>query len=403
MRGNHAAWALLNARLIDGNPGGYAGHGGVLIVDGRIAASGPDVGPDSVGDVRRVDAGNRTVVPGLVDCHVHLTWSAQAAPVATLIEERDSAAILALRAAANAQSALERGTTTLRDLGSPNEAIFALRDSIARGVVRGPRLLAAGYVITTPSGHCHYVGRHATDAESARRMAMDQIDAGADVIKVMTSGGLHTPGSDPGTPQFSVEALRAIADAAHAAGRRVTGHATCDAAIARAVDAGFDSIQHGTSLTPETGRALSRSGVGVTPTLDTRYFLDLHLDDPAIPEVIRSRARASAGPARMEAFRHALEAGVVLTAGTDSGTTFVPHGALATEIRLMHEAGVPIRDALAAGTWMAARELGLDGAVGTLAPGAAADLLVLNGDPLRDVSALEEVAMVVLSGCEITD
>src|SRR5262249_30036838 len=160
------------------------------------------------------------------------------------------------------QAALERGTTTLRDLGSPNEAIFALRDSIARGVTPGPRILAAGYVITTPTGHCHYVGRHATDVESARQLAVSQVEAGADVIKVMTSGGLHTPGSDPTSPQFPVAALRAIADAAQASGRRVTGHATCDAAIALAVEAGFDSIQHGTALTPETARMLSRSGVG---------------------------------------------------------------------------------------------------------------------------------------------
>jgi imidazolonepropionase-like amidohydrolase len=394
-------WALLNAHLIDGNPGGYAGHGGVLIGDGRILASGPDVGPESVGDVRSVDAGERTVMPGLIDCHVHLTWSAQAAPVATLIEERDAAATLALRAAANARAALDRGTTTVRDLGSPNESIFALRDSIARGITRGPRILAAGYVITTPTGHCHYVGRHATDLESARAMAIGQVEAGADVIKVMTSGGLHTPGSDPTSPQFSVEALRAIADVAHAAGRRVTGHATCDAAVALAVEAGFDSIQHGTALAPETAGALARAGAGVTPTLDTRYFLDLHVDDPAIPEVIRSRAQASAGPARMDAFHNALQAGVALTAGTDSGTTFVPHGALATEIRLMHAAGLPARDALASGTWLAAREVGLEGVIGTLASGALADLLVVNGDPLRDIAALEDVAMVILAGHEM--
>jgi len=398
---NSGVWALLNAHLIDGNPGGYAGHGGVLIADGRIVASGPDVGPNSVGDAPSRDAGGRTVMPGLVDCHVHLTWSARAAPVATLIEERDAPATLALRAAANAQAALARGTTTVRDLGSPNESIFALRDSIARGITRGPRILAAGYVITTPTGHCHYVGRHATDAASARAMALGQVDAGADVIKVMTSGGMHTPGSDPTSPQFSVEALRAIAEVAHAAGRRVTGHATCDAAAALAIQADFDSIQHGTALEPETARALARAGAGVTPTLDTRYFMDLHVDDPAIPEVFRTRARATSGPVRMDAFRNALEAGVTLTAGTDSGTTFVPHGALATEIRLMHEAGVPVRDALASGTWLAAREVGLEGTIGTLAPGASADLLVLNRDPVRDIAALEDVAMVILAGREM--
>ena len=357
--------------------------------------------PESIGDLPFVDVGSRSVLPGLIDCHVHLTWSAQASPVATLIAERESPATLALRAAANAWAALQRGTTTLRDLGSPNEAIFPLRDAIAGGVCRGPRIIAAGYVITTPTGHCHFVGRHATDPASAREAAIEQLSAGADVIKVMTSGGLHTPGSDPTSPQFSLESLREISEAAHAAGRRATGHATCDAAAALATQAGFDSIQHGSVLDPATARAMARGGVVLTATLDTRYFLNMHLDDPAIPEVLRTRAQATAG--RVGGFQAALEAGVTIAAGTDPGTTFVPHGALATEIRLLHEAGLPVRDALAAATWVAAREVGLPGSIGTLAPGAFADLLVLDADPLQHVSALEDVALVIASGVPISE
>jgi imidazolonepropionase-like amidohydrolase len=391
------AWALVNAHLIDGNPGGYAGHGGVLIEDSRIKASGPDVSRDSIGDMPFVDVGNRTVMPGLIDCHAHLTWNAVASPVATLVEERAVPVRLALRAASNAVAALERGSTTVRDLGSPNEVIFPLRDAIREGICRGPRILAAGYVITTPNGHCHYVGQHATDPERAREAAAKQIEAGADVIKVMTSGGLHTPGSDPTTPQFSLESLHAIVEIAHAAGRRVTGHATCDAAIGIAIRAGFDSIQHGTNLEPDTATALAHANVSVTPTLDTRYFLNMHMDDPAVPEVIRSRARATAHD-RSAAYGNALEAGVTVTAGTDSGTTFVPHGALATEIRLMHEGGLSIRQALAAATWLAAAEVGLPREIGTLAAGAYADLLVVDGDPLEDLSALENVTLVIQSG-----
>jgi imidazolonepropionase-like amidohydrolase len=131
--------------------------------------------------------------------------------------------------------------------------------------------------------------------------------------------------------------------------------------------------------------------------LATRYFLNQHLDDPTIPEVIRSRARATA-TGRTEAYRSALQAGITVTAGTDSGTTFVPHGSLATEIRLMHEGGLSIRDAIAAGTWTAAREVGLPRATGTLAPGAFADLLVLNANPLTDIAALEDVAQVIVGG-----
>jgi imidazolonepropionase-like amidohydrolase len=388
----------VNANLIDGNPGGYVGRGGLIVEDGRISAMGADVSADSIGEVESLDAAGRTVMPGLIDCHAHLTWNALASPVATLIEERASPARLALRAAASAQAALERGSTTVRDLGSPNDVIFPLRDAIRDGICAGPRIVAAGYVITTPTGHCHYVGQHASDPASVREAVARQIEAGADVIKVMTSGGLHTPGSDPATPQFSLESLRTIVEMAHAGGRRVTGHATCDAAIALALEAGLDSIQHGTNLEPTTARALAQGNMWVTPTLDTRYFLDLHLDDPAIPDVIRTRAAAATGPDRSVAYRNTLEAGVTVTAGTDSGTTFVPHGSLATEIRLMHEGGLPARQALASATWLAATEVGLPGTIGTLAPGAFADLLVLDGDPLQDLSALEHVAMVIQSG-----
>jgi imidazolonepropionase-like amidohydrolase len=394
-------WALVNANLIDGDPGGYAGRGGLVVEDGRIVASGPDVSVDSIGEVEFVDAGGWSVLPGLIDCHAHLTWNALASPVATLIEERASPARLVLRAAANAQSALARGSTTVRDLGSPNEVIFPLRDAIRDGICPGPRLLAAGYVITTPTGHCHYVGQHATDAVSAREAVGRQIESGADVIKVMTSGGLHTPGSDPASPQFTLESLRTIVEMAHAAGRRVTGHATCDAAIALAVEAGLDSIQHGTNVELATARAVAQRNVWVTPTLDTRYFLDMHLDDPAIPEVIRARAAAATGQDRSVAYRNTLEAGVTVTAGTDSGTTFVPHGALATEIRLMHEGGLPTRQALASATWLAATEVALPGVIGTLSRGAFADLLVLEGDPLQDLTALEAVAVVIQAGVPV--
>src|SRR5581483_8662546 len=137
--------------------------------------------------------------------------------------------------------------------------------------------------------------------------------------------------------------------------------------------------QHGSNLQPATARALASHGVSVTPTLDTRYFLNMHLEDPGIPEVIRTRAQATAH-GRADAYQHALDAGVIVTAGTDSGTTFVPHGALATEIRLMHEGGLPVRQAIASATWLAASEVGLPSVVGTLAPGAQADLLLLEAD-----------------------
>lgn len=390
-------WALLNALLIDGDPRGYAGPGGVLLDGDRILASGPDIVRDAVGDVPTLDLAGQTLLPGLVDCHVHLSWSADATPVATLVEELASPERLAMRTAGNAFAALRRGTTTVRDLGDPDEVVFALREAVADGIVPGPRVLAAGRVITKPAGHCHFVGRHATDAESIRTAVATQLAGGADVVKIMTTGGVHTPGSDPRLVQYTHAELAGAVEVAHAAGRRITGHATCNAGVQVAVAAGLDSVQHGSALEPSTADAMAQAGVLLTPTLATRYFLDQHLDDPAIPYELTSKARSTA-VGRQAAIEAALAAGVTIAAGTDSGTTFVPHGALPTEIRLLHQAGMSVRDAIAAATSVAAREVGLPGVIGTLAPGGQADLLVVDGDPLRDLEALERTALVIKAG-----
>jgi imidazolonepropionase-like amidohydrolase len=390
-------WALVGGNLIDGDPHGFTGAGGVLVEDDRIVASGADVVRDAVGDTPTLDLAGRTVMPGLVDCHVHLSWSAAATPVDTLIAELATPERLTARTVGNAQAALRQGTTTVRDLGDPNAIVFAVRQAIADGLVRGPRILAAGQVITGPSGHCHFVGRHASDVASVRAAAGAQLAAGADVLKIMTTGGLHTPGTDPRAVQYTVQELSAAVEVAHAAGVRITGHATCDAGVQLAVEAGLDSVQHASGLEPRTAEAMAAAGMVVVPTAATRYFLELHLDDPAIPQILVARARASTA-GRQGALDAAIGAGVPIAAGTDSGTTFVPHGSLPTELRMLHQAGLPVRDVIAAATSVAAREVGLAGVIGTLAAGAQADLLVVSGDPLHDLAALERAALVVVGG-----
>ena len=250
------------------------------------------------------------------NAHVHLSWSADATPVATLVEELASPERLAMRTAGNAFAALRRGTTTVRDLGDPDEVVFALREAVADGIVPGPRVLAAGRVITKPAGHCHFVGRHATDAESIRTAVATQLAGGADVVKIMTTGGVHTPGSDPRLVQYTQAELAGAVEVAHAAGRRITGHATCNAGVQVAVAAGLDSVQHGSALEPSTADAMAQAGVLLTPTLATRYFLDQHLDDPAIPYELTSKARSTA-VGRQAAIEAALAAGVTIAAGTD--------------------------------------------------------------------------------------
>jgi imidazolonepropionase-like amidohydrolase len=389
-----ARWAYVNARLVD--PGAGRLDGGLLIEGDRIVATGPDVDARSVGEgTTTVDLGGRTVLPGLIDCHAHLTWSADATPVATIIAETGTPA-LDRRAEENARRALERGVTTVRDLGGPNE-IFGLRDRIARGDVVGPTIVASGAVITSPGGHCHFVGREVSTPEEIAEAVGMQIAAGADVIKIMATGGFHTAGTDPRQMQFSADDLRVAAEIAHAADVPITAHATTDRAIRAAAEAGFDSIQHGAGIRRSTSMLLARLGTALVPTLGTRPAFLRHADDPRIPPEMHTKT----GRLREDRFATtgaAFSEGVTILVGTDSGTTFVEHGSVPDEMAHLERAGLDPVSILRAATSAAAHELRADGRIGTLAPGAFADLLIVDGDPLADLAALAAIHAVVRAG-----
>ena len=396
-------WAMVGARLIDGEPDGFAGVGGLLIDDGKIVASGARVTTDALGDTPAVDMGLRFILPGLVDTHVHLSWDASASPVETLLAELARPEVLRERAQENALQALSVGTTTVRDLGGPNEVVFNLRDAIRDGRAPGPRMLASGAVITTPRGHCHFMGRLATGARQAASAVADQARLGSDVIKVVATGGVHTPGSDPGRSQYDLRALMAIVLAARTAGLPVTAHATSKVAIRSAVAAGVDSIQHGGPMDAWTIDQMARRGVRLVPTLGTNSAV-LRSDDPRIPDDVRRKAakRVVSGQ-RAIAFQRAVSAGVPIAAGTDSGTTFVAHGSLPNELQVLNRVGLPVRAAIAAATSVAARELGLTGVIGSLAVGSEADLIVLDSDPVADLRALEAPTAVLQRGRLVAD
>ena len=391
-----------------------------MLVDGnRIAAVGTwaefsdAATSDPVsGTARFVDCGDATLLPGLINAHVHLTLDASFSVLADYLEERDRGSeALISRAADNLHGALSAGVTTVRDCGTLNEVAFAVRSAIESGELKGPRVVTCGSPLTTTGGHCYFFGLEADDEDSLRAAVRDQARAGADFIKIVATGGNLTPGTNPFAPQYSADELRCAVDAAHDAGLAVAAHAHAPEGIANAVAAGVDTIEHcffetreGIAYDARTVEQIADRGIVVCPTVGAR--------DPAMVKQIQEMPAASADPRarlleRMQEiranFRRMFEAGVTLAAGNDAGAVsgfrFDNYPAAVGAMAGANEfpVGLSPIDALRAATSVAAGACGLSD-TGLLAPGKRADLLAVDGNPLLDITDLERVQLVVSNG-----
>jgi imidazolonepropionase-like amidohydrolase len=391
------AVAYRAARVFDGVSEEAVENGAVLVEDGRIVSV--ESARDLPSDAQVVDLGDSTLLPGLIDAHVHLVWSASAEPHGVV--ERESRALTALRCAGNAALQLRAGVTTVRDVGATGGLSIDVARAVELGILPGPRVIAAGRAIAMTGGHGWFLGREADGPEAVRRAAREEMKAGAACIKLMASGGVYGHAEEPGSPQLTVEEMRAGVEEAHKAGRKVAAHAYSVAAIGNALDAGVDSIEHGSFLDRETSGRMRDSGTYLVPTMSVYAAMSEKGPELGAPEYVR-RKTAQVLEASREAFRLALELGVPVAAGTDCGAPGHPHGTLREELGLMVEAGATPHQALRFGTFEAARLLGLDDELGSLEPGKRADLLAVAGDPLRDIRALEGVRLVLRDGAEVT-
>jgi imidazolonepropionase-like amidohydrolase len=374
--------ALVDALLLDGH-GGPPRPGTTLVVDGaRIAEVGHEraFGPD----VRVVDLAGRAVMPGLVDCHVHLApWAFHLVAHA---ERRLT--YLAAETVRALRLTLEGGCTTARDLGGLDAGF---RDAVHAGLVAGPRLQVSLVIVspthgmadlTTPQGFRSPLVPGMPDPEcngpdAVRAKVREVLRAGADVVKVAVSGGVSAPRLEPQRPLFTPAEIAALVDEAHLAGTPVACHAVGGPHLLAAVRAGVDTIEHGAWLDDETVAEMARRGTWYVPTFAIYRW---HATRGA--GLRQSRARALAA-AHRESFARARAAGVRVALGTDSGA--YGHGETALELALLVEAGMSPAEAIVAGTRRAAECLGVAGETGTLERGRAADLLVLEGNPLDDI------------------
>lgn len=381
-----------------------AGPSTITIVDGRIQSVTAGLVPAPAG-ARLIDLSSRTVLPGLIDAHVHLIGDSHAPFWRGAV---DTDEYLALLGARNALVTLRAGFTTVRDLGSPGVVGFALRRAIDNGLVPGPRMIVSGEPLSTIGGHGDVAGfRPDVNAlleghnvctgpvECAARVR-EQARNGADVIKFMATGGVLSEG-DRGLGQaFTDEEMQAIVATAHALGLKVAAHAHGDAGIAAAVRAGVDSIEHGTFVSPATLQLMRQHGTTLVPTLmafeGIRERLGTGLYTPRVESKVRMTLDVVGRAARL-----AMQAGVPVVFGTDEGV--YEHGRDAGEFHLLvTEAGMTPQQAIASATTAAAHLLGLDDEIGRIAPGYSADLIAVDGDPLADVRVLEHVGFVMARG-----
>ena len=383
---------LVGALLIDGTGAEPARGRAVVVEDGRIARV---VSDGELPRGRRVDLAGATLRPGLINCHVHLCLGAEADPIRPLRD--DSVALVALKAMGRAQASLAAGVTTVRDLGGHHYAEMAVRRAVAEGIVAGPRIVAAGKVICMTGGHGHWTGREADGPDDVRRAVREQLKAGADVIKLIATGGVLTPGVEPGAAQLSFAEMAAAVEEATRAGRRTAAHAQGSRGVADAVAAGITSIEHGIYLTEEIVAHMRQRGTFLVPTLNAPAAIVAGGVAAGIPEyMVRKSEQVMA--AHVASFALALRAGVRIAAGADSGTPFNRHGSLVPELSLMVKHGMQPLMAIRAATAEAADLLGRGADLGRIAPGFVADLVAVAGNPAEQVDALDQVQQVFVAG-----
>ena len=389
---------LLGATLLDGTGADPVRGRAVVVEDGRIAAVVPE-SPVPSGARRHLDG--LTLLPGLINCHVHLCLGGEADPASVLREEPYAATVI--KAVLRARQNVEAGVTTVRDLGGREYAEIAVRDAVTRGLIPGPRILAAGRAICMTGGHgWRMVGREADGADDVRRAVREQLKAGADVIKLIATGGVMTPGVEPGSAQLTYEELRAGVEEARKAGRASAAHAQGSAGIEAAVAAGISTIEHGVFLTEPIVARMARDGVALVATLIAPQAIVSGGTAAGIPE-FAVRKSLAVRDRHVESFQLALRSGITIAAGTDAGTPLNLHGTMVPELELMAKAGMTPSAVIASATSVAARVLGLEHEVGQIAPGLAADLLAVAGNPLDRLGALDDVRMVMSAGRVVID
>jgi len=392
------------ARLVDVERGRLVENQQILIENDRIAAVGNSV--DAGDGANRIQLD--TCLPGLMDMHVHLTG--QMSRNGYIKRFQNNAADQVLLANHYANITLQAGFTTVRNLGDSYNATVALRNAIEEGVATGPRIFTAAKTIATTGGHGDPTNGFRKDLmgdpgpeegvvnspEDARKAVRQRYKDGADMIKITATGGVLSLAKSGQNPQFNVEELEAVVEAANDYGMTVAAHAHGTEGMKRAVQAGVTSIEHGTFMDDEVMAIMKKRGTYYVPTISAGKFVaEKAEEDGYFPPVVRPKA-ASVGPQIQETFAKAYDNGVTIAFGTDAGVS--PHGTNALEFVYMVEGGMPEMEAIQSSTVTAARLIGMEDQLGSISAGKLADIVAVEGNPLEDISILSEISFVMKDG-----
>ena len=403
------------ARLIDGKGGPPLERGAILIEDGKIRAVGTEesILPPEGAQVQEFSYEDKTVLPGLIDCHVHLIGigDGRAGDELTLLPDE----VLTLQAARNARTHLYSGVSTVRDLGAKNQTTLKLRQAMEMGITPGPRLLLAGRPLAIIGGHLSYFGIQATGPDECRAAVRQLVKEGVDLIKITATGG-STRTSFRNRPSFNVDELKAICEEVHKFGKHAVAHCASSQGMVNALDAGIDTIVHaihneadGTHLyRPEITERLVEQGVFVNPTFHAgrNFIWEMEKQSESRPLTDEEQAKLDASRASYErvteCFARMREAGVTMVCGSDSSWMYYTMGSFQLELEAHVAAGMSPMESIVSATSDSARSCWIDETVGTLEPEKQADVLVVDGDPSQDINALWNVADVFQGG-ELVD
>jgi imidazolonepropionase-like amidohydrolase len=405
---------LLAGRLFDATSEKLRENAVITVEGDRIVALSYAPGAKPPEGANVIDLSHYTVLPGLIDCHTHL--GARADRYNEIYEFKDTPFDHAIYAVVNARKTLEAGFTTVRDVGSQPFLAVDLRNTINEGFIPGPRIVASGPAISITGGHGDLNNfspqtrvsmfpeerdfQIADDASQIRHVVRAQVKYGVDVIKILATGGVLSKGDSPGAPQFTWEELKAAADTAHMAGRKIAAHAHGSQGIKNAILAGIDSIEHASLIDDEGIRLAKEHG--------TYLVMDIYNDDYILNEAPKVglpqeniEKEKMVGRLQRENFAKAVKAGVKMAFGTDAGV--YPHGDNAKQFYYMVQFGMTPGQAIRAATSSAADLIGRSQDVGTIEPGKYADIIAVQSDPLADVRALEHVDFVMKGGTVYKD
>jgi len=385
---------FVNLNLIDGTGNALIENTSIVVEDGVIKSVGTDCDCATY-ECEVIDLDGQYVMPGLIDSHTHIFLDSDPRMVENV--SKMSEADFIIMGIKQLEKQLKSGVVFLRDVGGVNHYDIQLKKHLASGNIIGPDMYCAGKLITMTGGHGHFIGREADGVDEIRKATREQLKAGADVIKVMASGGVMTPGVSVNAYQLNVDEMSAAVMEAHKAGRKVCTHCHSTQGIKNAVLMGIDSIEHCTLLDEEAGNMMAEAGTYMVPTLVAPYFIVKHGEAGGIPKYAVKKAEEVA-QRHIESFQMAMEKGINIAMGTDAGTPFNMHGKSAIELKLMVDAGMSPLEAIKTATKNSSELIGIEAQYGTLEAGKYANLIVLSENPVENIETIQMPKAVYKKG-----